>query len=392
MFLRGFALIWIPVMLVRGRGKVRDVVSRDPHTRLILWGTRHGNRNPEQFVDKTPTVWGFEGTTELTQFGKRQSYGLGRELRRFAGDLVNGNYLPKQAKYYSSSANRCQMTLQTALAGFYNPTGWADWQRSQFDFWSPVPYTIDDPMLRMYSVKECPLSDEAWKPITDDTLPDLKLLAARNKDLLGYIARNTGWKPTISSAADLSDNILEMDLYNTPYPAWIARPSLRGYSSATFKQAVLAFGEKHQIRCTEYAPCRNLMGGVWLKNILDTINTAIKGEGPSVVGYASHTEVTLAVMKLLGLEKHELTTSAGFVIEFRRKPEPSVRLLDHDPDPIDRHVIYRATYTADLAKIADKNGWIPFRKFESLVGKFAIADWRAACGRHPCVPALAPYV
>ncbi|WKY07540.1 hypothetical protein Q1695_007197 [Nippostrongylus brasiliensis] len=379
----GALVLCVVIGLVSTEGQ-RDVVSRDPHTKLVLWGTRHGNRNPEQLVTKTPTSWGFEGNTELTQFGKRQAYGLGKELRRFVGSLVEGNFLPKQAKYYSSSANRCQMTLQTALAGFYTPTGWADWQRSQFDFWSPVPYTIDDPLLRMYSVEKCPLSDQAWKPISDDTLPDLKLLTAKNKDLLNYIAKNTGWKPTISSAADLADNIIEMDLNKTPYPAWMSRPTLPGYDATSFKKAVMAFGEKHQIRCTEYGPCRNLMGGVWLKNILDAINKASKGEGPSVIGYASHTEVTLAVMKLLGVEKDELNTSAGFVIEFRTTPEPSIRVLNHDPDPIDRHVIYRATYTPELAKLADKTGWVPFRKFERLVGKFAISNWESACGRVAC--------
>ncbi|EPB70950.1 hypothetical protein ANCCEY_09966 [Ancylostoma ceylanicum] len=133
------------------------------------------------------------------QFGKRQAYGLGRELRKFVGDLVDGNYLPSQAKYYSSSANRCQMTLQTALAGFYTPTGWADWQRTRFDFWSPVPYSIDDPLLRMYAVKNCPASDQgrtdifvliltlfllhasAWKPISEDTLPDLAKIVSENR-------------------------------------------------------------------------------------------------------------------------------------------------------------------------------------------------------------------
>ncbi|KAK6050911.1 histidine acid phosphatase [Cooperia oncophora] len=265
-----------------------------------------------------PVRWGFEGDTELTSFGKRQSLGLGREMRRFVGDLVNENYLPNQAKYYSSSANRCQMTLQVALAGFYTPTAWADWNKSQFDFWSPVPYTIDDPMLRMYSVKDCPVSDQAWKPISDDTLPDLKppplhhattsrsLLRSASgwkakkiiRGLLNYIAKNTGWSPTISSAADLADNIIEMDLYKSPYPSWISKPTLRGYNAASFKKAVLSFSsgilydnsnpEKiHQIRCAEYAPCRNIMGGVWLKNLLDSIRSAIKGEGPSVIGYAS---------------------------------------------------------------------------------------------------------
>ncbi|RCN51697.1 histidine acid phosphatase [Ancylostoma caninum] len=370
-----------------------EIVRRDPNTKLVLWGTRHGNRNPEQFVYKTPSAWGFEGNTELTQFGKRQAYGLGRELRRFVGDLVDGNYLPPQAKYYSSSANRCQMTLQTALAGFYTPTGWADWQRKQFDFWSPVPYSIDDPLLRMYAVKDCPASDQAWNPISKDTLPDLAKIVSDNRRLLSYIARNTNWTASVSSAADLADNIIEMDLYGSPYPSWIANPSLPGFSGATFKQAVLSFGEKHQIRCTEYEPCRNLMGGVWLNHILESIDNAVKGKGPRVIGYSSHTEVTLAVLKLLGVDRHELTTSAGFLLEYRNLPSPSVRILNHDPDPIDKHIIYKAKYTPELSKIADKSGWIPKEKFAAFAAKHTIKDWKTACGRPTCKPSLPlPYV
>lgn len=83
-----------------------------------------------------------------------------------------------------------------------------------------------------------------------------------------------------------------------------------------------------------------------------------------------HTEITLSAMKQMGIIKDELTTSAGFVIEFRsvlkpvqhflmdyiprvdywnslyitfsrQKPSPSVRLLNHDPHPLDKHVIYQ---------------------------------------------------
>ncbi|KAK6016619.1 hypothetical protein OSTOST_17895 [Ostertagia ostertagi] len=103
-----------------------------------------------------------------------------------------------------------------------------------------------------------------------------------------------------------------------------------------------------------------------------------------------HTEVTLAVMKLMGVEKGELTTSAGFVIEFKNKPEPSIRILNHDPDPIDKHIIYKAKYTADLANISNKDGWVPFGKFESLVRKFAIDKWQTACGQPSCAVSSPP--
>ncbi|KAK6059725.1 hypothetical protein COOONC_02626 [Cooperia oncophora] len=53
--------------------------------------------------------------------GKRQALGLGKELRKFVGPFVSESYNRTEAKYYSSSANRCQMTLQrpVALADWY---------------------------------------------------------------------------------------------------------------------------------------------------------------------------------------------------------------------------------------------------------------------------------
>ncbi|KIH60908.1 hypothetical protein ANCDUO_08826 [Ancylostoma duodenale] len=60
-----FLTLWIQGVLTYPN--TAEVIRRDPNTKLILWGTRHGNRNPEQLVFKTPSVWGFEGNTELTQ-------------------------------------------------------------------------------------------------------------------------------------------------------------------------------------------------------------------------------------------------------------------------------------------------------------------------------------
>ncbi|CAD6195004.1 unnamed protein product [Caenorhabditis auriculariae] len=98
-----------------------ESIQIDNNTVFVLFGTRHGNRHPEVFLAENPRSWGFEGSTELTSFGKRQGYGLGKELRKFIGKLVSNNYNMSQVRYYSSSANRCQMTLQTTVAGIHPP-------------------------------------------------------------------------------------------------------------------------------------------------------------------------------------------------------------------------------------------------------------------------------
>ena len=103
-----------------------------------------------------------------------------------------------------------------ALAGFHEPVDWADWNQARHDFWSPVPYSIDDPLLRMYSVKECPNSDNGrklslclfvslsfcrtqllvWRPISQDTLPELQQKSQETVALREYCGEQTGWKMT----------------------------------------------------------------------------------------------------------------------------------------------------------------------------------------------------
>ncbi|KAK0423632.1 hypothetical protein QR680_008244 [Steinernema hermaphroditum] len=357
----------------------------DNDTVLVFFGTRHGNRNPEKFVPGAPRDWGQEGPVELTSFGKRQAFGFGRELRKFVAGLVDENFVPAEARFFSSSANRCQMALQSALAGLYPPQGYASFDAGLQ--WSPVPYAIDDPMLRMYAVA-CPESDAAWQPISDDNLPHLVNLTEAKKPLLDYIAAHTGWNASISNAADLADNVINMDLYAAPYPAWITKPNLEGHSAASLRAEILSFAENHQIACAEYAPCRDLMAGVWLQHVISNLQKLQAGQNDlKIIGYASHTEVTLSLMKALHIVRHEITTSAGFLIEVRRSPEAGfqLRLLDHDPNPVDDHVIYQAVYTDDLQKLAKEDGvWVPVDDFIQLIQPKAISDWQSSCGIDLC--------
>jgi prostatic aicd phosphatase len=356
---------------------------RDPNAQLVIVGTRHGNRNPGQFLKDV--TWGKEGENELTTFGKRQAFGLGVAVRKFVGTLVEPEYLPKETKAFSSSANRCQMTLQCALAGIFPPKGFAEWNPAIG--WTPVPYQIDDPMLRMYAVAPCPTSDAAWQPITDDNLADLSAFTKEKKELLDYISKNTGWNASISNAADLADNVIEIQLYKAKLPDWISKPTLKGYDEAKMLKGILEFSENHQIKCAEYAPCRNMMGGVWLKNILDTLAKKSTGKANdlNLVVYASHTEVTLSVMKQMFYDKKEVTTSAGFVLEYRDKPAPSVRLLNHDPGHtnVDEHTIYQANYLPELKAICPDN-WCPLDAFTKLVTGTTIDDWKKQCGLPKC--------
>ncbi|EFP08215.1 hypothetical protein CRE_16825 [Caenorhabditis remanei] len=358
-----------------------------PNTEFVIFGTRHGNRNPDEFLSGIDRSWGQEGSLELTSIGKRQSYGLGTELRKFIGNLTTNNFNVSEVKYYSSSANRCQMTLQVAIAGLHPPQAWNDWNTQKFDDWSPIPYTISDPILRMYSVKSCKKSVEVWAPIDNDDLPELENLKNDNAQVLQYLSQETGWNMTgnLGKAADLADNLIQMDFYNTTYPVWLTQPTLDGYDGNELKKTIMEFAEIHPRSCAYYYPCRYLMGGLWLDDIINKLNDANSTKNAlKVIGYASHTEITLAVMKLMGIEKEEVTTSAGFVIELRRRPNAAIRILNHDPNPIDAHVIYPANLTKELSDVQESDGFIRLSDFIRIVRPESYSDWPKQCDAPSC--------
>ncbi|CAO4373561.1 unnamed protein product [Caenorhabditis nigoni] len=358
-----------------------------PDTEFVIFGTRHGNRNPDQFLTGIDRTWGQEGSLELTSIGKRQGYGLGVELRKFIGNLTTNNFNVSEVKYYSSSANRCQMTLQVAMTGLHPPQTYADWNTQRFDDWSPIPYTISDTLLRMYSVKSCKKSNEVWAPIDNDDLPELENMKNENTVVLEYLSQETGWNMTgnLGKAADLADNLIQMDFYNTSYPVWLTKPKVNGYDENELKKTIMEFAEIHPRSCAYYYPCRYLMGGLWLDDIIGKLNDANSSKTPlKVVGYASHTEVTLAVMKLMGIEKEEVTTSAGFVIEFRRRQNAAIRILNHDPNPIDAHVIYPANLTKELSDVQESDGFIRLSDFIRIVRPESYSDWPKQCDAPSC--------
>ncbi|PIO74509.1 hypothetical protein TELCIR_03480 [Teladorsagia circumcincta] len=79
-------------------------------------------------------------------------------------------------------------------------------------------------------------------------------------------------------------------------------------------------------------------------------------------------------------------------------PAPSVRVMNHDPNPIDEHIIYKGTLKPDLAAKADLDGFIPLEDFTTYASSkvaagqgslrlnldkiqdTAIVDWKKACG------------
>uniref|UniRef100_A0A914EP13 Uncharacterized protein n=1 Tax=Acrobeloides nanus TaxID=290746 RepID=A0A914EP13_9BILA len=135
------------------------------------------------------------------------------------------------------------------------------------------------------------------------------------------------------------------------------------------------------IACANHLPCQKAMSGLWLNHILETIDNVKNGKD----SLKMHANSTLSLMKAMFMEKNDVNTSSGFIIEVRDFPRWSVRLLNHDPvikytNEFYWHRIYRANYTGEMSKLADEQGWVKLDDFVRLVKPKSFKNWRGECG------------
>ncbi|OQV19487.1 putative Testicular acid phosphatase-like protein [Hypsibius exemplaris] len=378
----------------RGRGGDRDRNNNDrggqrktqlPSTddvKFIIVGFRHGNRNPDQFLngDKSHDQWAWEGPSQLTSIGKRQGYSLGQFLRKRYGNVVSDEYLPSQFKAISSSADRAQQTMQACMAGFY-PTKGRNAQGYSLS-WQPIPYGINDPLLRMYNVDPCPGYKSAYQAISDDNSAAAREWLNREPALTKYIAEKSGLNASLSDLGDVADNIGNMRKFNVPLPSWVTKPTLPGYPPKNMEDAVNSFAEAHQVLCANDPDCSHMMAGLWLDEIMTVLQKKASGDAKlkdrRANFYAAHTETVLSLLRLLKVDDiaDETPTSAGLVIEFTDKPVPAVRVLFHQPNP--ENPDDRLAEVKSLAYCEDKE-WCPVDTLVSSVKGPNFSDWRDAC-------------
>lgn len=353
------------------------------NVKLVLVGFRHANRNPGQFFKDDPNKgkWGLEGPSMLTEIGKKQAYAYGQMLRKRYDYLINKNWVPSETKAFSSSADRCQGTLQMVLAGLFPPEAYADWS-DKLD-WSPVSYTIDNPLLRMYNEK-CPVSDDAWKAISDLKTPESEKLFNENKEMIEFVAEKTGFKPTLSDAADIVDNIEGMEIRGLKMPDWVENNK---FGENIFEK-VKVLSEAPQVLCSMYEPCRRTMAAYWLNHILNYIEGAANDNKtePKMVIYATHNEIMSSLLWLLGNERpHGVYFHGSGVIEFRDSPTKAVRVLYSEPsaeNPTERknEVIKMKHCESDTSE----DGWCPLSKFLDAMSGIRVSEWQTECKLPAC--------
>jgi len=268
------------------------------------------------------------------------------------------------------------------MAGFYPPvTSRSRWSPTLN--WIPVPYEINDPLLRMYNVK-CPGYTSAYQGISDDNADAATQWLNKDKNLIKYIAKNSGLNASLSDLADVSDNIGNMKLMRVPLPRWVTNPSLPGYPPKSMFDSVMSFAEAHQILCADDHECARMMAGHWLDQILSVLKQKKEGKLQDRAGnfYGAHTETVLSLIRLMkttGVK--ECPTSAGLILEYTDVPRPAVRFIFHEPDPNNPDVRLAEVKTFPYCA---RQEWCPLDTFTQNVKTPAFSDWQAACKLPRC--------
>uniref|UniRef100_A0A914CTH3 Uncharacterized protein n=1 Tax=Acrobeloides nanus TaxID=290746 RepID=A0A914CTH3_9BILA len=185
-------------------------------------------------------------------YGKHQAADLGTELRKFTGadtsdslfydQYMSRNFKPNEARFYTSSINRAQETLQITLTHFFAPQ---DYHGDTYGIWylqnsgspgisdyNPTPYTIDDPMLAIGSTG-CQKIREIREQILNDRIPEQQEKMTKHKALLDLMSENTGWNPTLTEACTFAENLYMMEYQkwsDRDYPEWIRNAKVGGYN------------------------------------------------------------------------------------------------------------------------------------------------------------------
>uniref|UniRef100_A0A0K0EGN4 2,3-bisphosphoglycerate 3-phosphatase n=1 Tax=Strongyloides stercoralis TaxID=6248 RepID=A0A0K0EGN4_STRER len=362
----------------------------DPDAVMVLYVIRHGNRNPSKYFEENSLKrgWGEEGPLELNRRGKNEAFNFGVRLRHFLKGLIKRNFNSSEINLYTSSANRCQMTLQLISAAVFRPIGYGYW-KDNLD-WSPTPYTIDDEILRPYT-KKCDAIENSWNPIISEKLSEIEDIVSSNQDIINFFIRNGenfnfDKNRSFNDLANVADNLHNYKIYRKPFPDFITKANFSNYNSSTLIDKVMTFIEGSQIVCANDEKCGYLMGGRLLSHIKnelikkanETHNYPVK-----MIGYASHTEIVLSVMKLMGIDQNEIRTGCGFIIQLREKPFWSIKILKHNTiyqnNRLTGHSITIANYSKYLKNMSIGDGWIGLQNFTKFIQNKTIDNWEEIC-------------
>jgi len=346
---------------------VAAVAVADKTLSLLFVQTRHGERNPGQFLKDDPNKgrWGQEGGSNLNTIGKQRQYALGQAIRERYSKFLPVQWNPNEFSGMSSSAERCQMTFQMLAAGIFPPQDWSVWNRKLL--WQPVPYTIDDTLLRAYN-RKCAGVTAAWKPANEGTEPYGKNLTHLYKKYIDLAAKKEGLKADLTDAADIADNLIALKERGWKLPAWADQETFH---------AIEQLAEAPQIACAEYGPCRKLMAGFWANTILNKMKEkqVKRTSTQKFYMFTTHNEILSSLFWIFKQQVRGVAFGTGAIIEYSTDNKGWVRMFRAEPKDTPQQVKFEPMPLCTPST----DGWCSFDTVHKLVQSELIEDMDRSC-------------
>ncbi|VEN39474.1 unnamed protein product [Callosobruchus maculatus] len=247
---------------------------------------RHGDRSPLDSFPNDPyfngTYWPM-GVGQLLNFGKNNSYQLGRYLRQRYKTFLSDQYKRQEIEVLSSDVDRTIMSAQLMLAAMYPPTPEDVWLEG-FP-WQPIPvHSITKKIDNLIGFDfECPKRSLLFNAAETEVLDSLRALYP---DIFKAISQNSGWDQIGES--QLRCLVGTMNIYKKFKPAYVPE----WYAALDQQTMDYIAGACFQLP-THTEQLRRLTTGPLFNHLINKLDGAIKGETHKFLMLSGH-DSTLA--------------------------------------------------------------------------------------------------
>uniref|UniRef100_U5EQ46 Putative lysosomal & prostatic acid phosphatase n=1 Tax=Corethrella appendiculata TaxID=1370023 RepID=U5EQ46_9DIPT len=267
--------------------------------RMITILFRHGDRTPTDFYPNDPHIvhnWN-GGLGALSEKGSLQMYNLGKNLHHRYYRLLpsNGLYSKDNIHILSSYAERCIMSAQSFMAGFFPPLV----SRNPLPIpWQPAAVNTlpRDQDHLLAQKKPCRRYDDLLKNLFILPPKDVRVLNEKNAWLYKLLTSNTG--KNVSTILDVEF------LYNTLEIEKNSDLELPDWTENIFPEKMLPLAERSLALLTETPLMKKVKGGAIVTEILDTMlkkRSQILLPERSIFIYSGHDVTLVNLMRALNV-------------------------------------------------------------------------------------------
>ncbi|XP_018578050.1 venom acid phosphatase Acph-1-like [Anoplophora glabripennis] len=334
---------------------------------------RHGARTPESKDEYPNDPYKYEtflpmGWGQLTNYGKRQAYALGKNLRRRYGSFLGDIYTPELVHAQSTDYDRTKMSAILALAGMFPPAPSQQWDDTLN--WLPIPISYERDHLDFTLRRPnhyCP----AYLRELDRVLQSeqAKEYLKKNKNVLDYVEENSG-RPMnkLMDVFSIYQTLTAERGMNLTLPEWSKSVYPHGITEIAAKQCELENSNKI---------LKRLNGGRSLKmvvnNMLAKATHNLRPRERKIFLFSGHENNVINVLAAMDLYKaHFPSYSSAVIIELHY-------LSDEDEYAVKVFYVKNVNEEAEEKQLKGCEVLCPLTKFLEIVEPHLPLNYTAEC-------------